>query len=95
MVIRATSAAATAENVMREAPGHVLVTTGVTEPIRKQRKVEDNMPTWTADAEERLKKIPIFARGMAKKGIEKQAETDGVKEITAEYMDEVRSKMGS
>ncbi len=88
------SIGATAENLIREAPCHVLLTTGVAKPVKKEKKTEDKMATWTEEAEETLKKIPIFARGMAKKGIEKQAEADGVEEITAEYMNQVRNKMG-
>ena len=49
---------------------------------------------WTEDAEEMLKKIPVFARGMAKKKIESQAAEDGVELIDAEYMAKIRGEMG-
>jgi hypothetical protein len=45
---------------------------------------------WTAEALELLEKIPVFVRPMAKKKIEKQAEAEGLEEITPEFMQKVR-----
>ena len=42
--------------------------------------------TWTAAAEERLKKIPAFARGMAKRSIESRARELGMKEIDEAFV---------
>ncbi len=50
---------------------------------------------WTKEAEERLKKIPFFARGIAKGGLEKHAKENNIKQITPELMDEVRAKFAS
>ena len=47
---------------------------------------------WTEEAERRLENIPLFARPMAKMGIEKLAREKGYKKITAEIMDEARER---
>lgn len=54
-----------------------------------------NGVTWTKEAEERLKKIPFFARGIAKQGLEKHAQKNNIKLITPEIMDELRSKFAA
>lgn len=43
---------------------------------------------WTLPAEERLKKAPPFVQDMARQAIEDYAEEKGVREITAELMEE-------
>lgn len=53
---------------------------------------ETNRATWTKEAEERLKKIPFFARGIARQGLEKHAMEKNIKVITPELMDQIRSK---
>ena len=45
---------------------------------------------WTQEAEERLGKIPQFARSMAKQGIERHAREKGYREISDAVMEEVR-----
>ena len=50
--------------------------------------------TWTAEAEEKLKKVPVFVRHMVKGMLESYARENGVTEITPEMMDEARSKSG-
>ena len=49
---------------------------------------------WTREAEERLERIPPFARSMAKKGIEQHAREKGYTEINESVMDEVRDQFG-
>ena len=47
---------------------------------------------WTQEAEERLGKIPQFARSMAKEGIERHAREKGYREISDAVMEEVRDQ---
>ena len=47
-------------------------------------------PVWSAEALERLERIPSFVRPMAKMGIESFAKDNGHDEITAEVMDAAR-----
>ena len=49
---------------------------------------------WSAEATERLKRVPEFIRPMARKGIETYARDKGVAEITATVMDAAREHMG-
>ncbi len=84
------------ENCLRGVACHLLITSGeldLTDKTASYTKEGTEMK-WTEDAEEMLKKIPIFARKMAKNKIEAQAEADGVEEIDAEYMAKVRQSMG-
>ena len=62
----------------------------VTEAIEK----EESSLTWTAEAEERLERIPFFVRSMVRKGIEKHAHEQGLAEINAAVMDEMKNVMG-
>ena len=58
-----------------------------------QETPETNEPTgpvWTAEALERLDRIPAFVRPMAKMGIESFAKDNGHDEITGEVMDAAR-----
>ncbi len=84
------------ENCLRGVRCNLLITSGELDLPDKGASytTEETKMNWTEDAEEMLKKIPIFARGMAKKKIEAQAEADGVDEIDAEYMAKVRQSMG-
>ena len=52
--------------------------------------VEPGSPVWSAEALERLERIPAFVRPMAKMGIESFAKDNGHDEITAEVMDAAR-----
>ena len=51
---------------------------------------EPDSPVWTAEALERLERIPAFVRPMAKMGIESFAKDNGHDEITGEVMDAAR-----
>lgn len=50
--------------------------------------------SWTAEAEEKLKKVPIFVRHMVKGMLEEYAREQGATEITPALMDEARAKSG-
>jgi len=50
---------------------------------------------WTPEAEDRLRKVPFFARSIAKRGIEDYVSKRGITEITPELMDKVREKFSS
>lgn len=49
---------------------------------------------WTAEAQERLNRIPEFVRPMAQKSIEMQAKEKGLDEINAEVMEEIKQALG-
>jgi radical SAM protein with 4Fe4S-binding SPASM domain len=49
--------------------------------------------TWTAEAQERLKRVPGFARGMVTTGVERYAREHGMAVITPELMQEVRERV--
>lgn len=50
--------------------------------------------TWTPEAEARTERIPAFIRPMARRAIERYAESQGVATITEAVMDEARGVMG-
>ena len=52
--------------------------------------IEPTGPVWSAEALERLERIPAFVRPMAKMGIESFAKENGHDEITGEIMDAAR-----
>lgn len=54
----------------------------------------DFTPAWTPEAKERLGKVPVFLRGMVKKGVERYAKAKGMREITPEVMSELRKRTG-
>ncbi len=62
-------------------------------PIRFNLPVSDpsNEVQWTPDAKQRLKKIPLFIRGMIRKRLEAAAKEQGVT-ISADFMAEHRQK---
>ncbi len=67
----------------------------LTESLMTGRQpLTDNDIVWTAEAEERLKRIPAFVQPMARRSIISYAKEKGVKEITTNLMDEVREKVG-
>ncbi len=48
---------------------------------------------WSEEARSRLKKAPVFVRGMAKSAVEKFARENGYKYVTAEAMEKAMEKM--
>ena len=67
----------------------------VTIQVMDDAKTSGNDITWSADAEERLNRLPDFIRPMAKREIERMAKDKGQPEITAEIMDEAKTKFMS
>ena len=51
-------------------------------------------PTWSADAQERLGRVPSFVRGMVKKIYADYARERGIAEITPAIMDTARAELG-
>ena len=51
-------------------------------------------PLWSADAEERLARVPGFVRGMVKKIYSEYASERGITEITPAVMDRARLELG-
>jgi len=88
---------ATAENLLRLAPCHVLLAAGQFHPSLPQEKIEclDEAPlAWSEDALETLNRIPAFARGFARKAVEEYARKNGYPMVTREVLQEARRKMG-
>ena len=54
---------------------------------------EEEGISWTADAEERIGRVPSFIRAMVKKSIVKFARGKGYREINGQVMDEAKSKI--
>jgi hypothetical protein len=50
--------------------------------------------SWTADAQERLARVPSFVRGMVKKIYGDYAKERGITEITPAVMDTARAELG-
>ena len=49
--------------------------------------------TWTPDAEERMKRIPAFVRGMVVRAVEAQCVREGIASVTVERLEEIRARM--
>ena len=52
------------------------------------------VPSWSADAQERLTRVPGFVRGMVKKIYADYAKERGIGEITPAVMDAARAELG-
>ena len=59
----------------------------------KKTNPEDDL-IWTEEALERIKRVPFFVRGMARKTVITFAMEKGATTIDAKLMDEVREKVG-
>lgn len=75
----------TAETLVRLAPGNVLVV---------NETAEDQAVPWTAEAEERLQRVPGFMRPMVKKAIESHARARGLTEVSAEVVTSAKTSHG-
>jgi hypothetical protein len=51
-------------------------------------------PRWSAEAQERLSRVPSFVRGMVKRIYADYAKQHGIGEITAAVMDTARAELG-
>ncbi len=58
-----------------------------------EKKAVSPGPSWTAEAEDRLKKIPVFLRAMVRRGVEAYARKKGFHEITPEVMAVIRKRV--
>jgi proto-chlorophyllide reductase subunit len=74
-----TTVATGQENAFGESKGHETSGTGV---------------TWSADAQERLARVPNFVRGMVKRIYAEYARDHGIAEITPALMDTARTELG-
>lgn len=65
------------------------------EPLERVREsLAECKPLWTAEAEQRLARVPEFVRPTVRELIERHARERGCREVTCELMDEARSRMG-
>jgi len=70
--------------------GRCPFTSVISEAFEEKPEQGPTEPVWTAEALERLERIPSFVRPMAKMGIESFATDNGHTEITGEVMDAAR-----
>ncbi len=85
----------TAENLLRAVNCNVLVVNRVVDDgvdaSEVAREAKGALPLrWSAEAEQRLQRVPPFVRGMVRKRVEQLARTNGVAEVTAELFDQAR-----
>lgn len=95
-----------AEGLLRRASANVLLTGGVEqvgehmettdraieEPV--ERRPEPATVAWNSDAEARLKRVPTFARPMAKRAVEDAVRSSGKATVSARDFDDVAAKFG-
>lgn len=62
-------------------------------PERTYGSDESGTLAWTEGAQERMKQIPFFARGMVRRAIESAAQRRGVTVITEQVLQEIRENM--
>jgi nucleotide-binding universal stress UspA family protein len=87
---------ATAENLLRLAPCHVLLVSRIFDPTTGKQVLEalsEGMP-WTKEALDRLEHVPPFARSFARKAIDDYARERGCIEVTPDLMAEARAELG-
>ncbi len=72
-----------------------MVTTGRDDVFTEdgERKT-GNAPAWSAEAQDRLTRVPGFVRGMVKKIYADYAKQRGIEEITPAVMDSARTELG-
>ncbi len=72
-----------------------MVATGRDDAFTDDRhRTTDNVPGWSAGAQERLSRVPNFVRGMVKRIYADYAKERGIAEITPAVMDVARSELG-
>ena len=75
-----------------------MVTTGKDDAFDEGKGEEGRgkgpLPAWSADAQERLARVPGFVRGMVKKIYADYARHHGIAEITPAVMDTARAELG-
>ena len=73
--------------------GDVIQSTTLEKDPIKAADVGD-MPLWTKEAEDRLKRVPSFVRAMVRKAVELYAVEHHCREITPNMMEELKQKAG-
>jgi hypothetical protein len=68
--------------------------TGGKEDAFDDGKRETGNVTWSADAQQRLTRVPGFVRGMVKKIYTDYAKERGIAEVTTAVMDAARAELG-
>jgi light-independent protochlorophyllide reductase subunit B len=66
----------------------------VPEVIVASANAETDEPSWTADAQKELQKIPFFVRGKARRNTERYAKEVGVMHITIETLYDAKAHYG-
>jgi len=85
------SIGATAENVARLAPCHVLITAPPAEEASSGAEIGESLP-WEPEALARLEKVPRFVRKMARRSIEAAAASEGAERVTVKHVDMVSER---
>jgi nucleotide-binding universal stress UspA family protein len=75
----------TTENLLRAAPCNLLLAARTFEPPVEQ--VADASMVWTPEAEARMRRVPEFARGMARRAVVMHAAAHGHTVITSDVID--------
>ncbi len=81
------------ENCLRLSSANVFISTE-NHRAPPQKNGEDKNPSWTEEAEAKLKPIPSFARGAARATIIEAAIDAGLRVITAEFMERLIKDLG-
>lgn len=70
------------------------VANGRDDAFDDREKGDGRSPLWSADANERLARVPSFVRGMVKRIYADYARERGITEITPAVMDTARTELG-
>lgn len=70
------------------------VANGRDDAFDDREKGDGRSPAWSADANERLARVPSFVRGMVKRIYADYAKERGITEITPAVMDTARTELG-
>jgi hypothetical protein len=71
-----------------------MVATGRADAFTDGERPAAGAPVWSAEAQERLGRVPAFVRGMVKKIYTDYAKERGIGEITTAVMDTARVELG-
>lgn len=86
---------ATAENLLRLAPCHVLLVGRTFAPTsRETRAVVEEHLAWTSEALAQLERVPAFVRAMVRKAIEDHARAQGLPVVDEGVVQEARRRFG-
>jgi hypothetical protein len=79
------------ENLLRLAPCNLLLSARSFQPPAE--KIADATIAWTEEAEQRMRRVPEFARGMARSAILKYAAQQGHTVVTSDVIDAALGRM--